>query len=69
MQIKTAIKAGQSLPVDSPQDAGADTSSVGKHYMIKWMGGYHCHGRRDQNGNLSNATCQYIWPIHAQPPV
>ena len=69
MKIKTEIRAGQSYPMDSSQDAGSDSSNIGRHYMTKWRAGYHCHGKKDQYGNVSNATCRYIWPLHAQPPV
>ena len=73
MQVKSAIRAGQyqseSAYPDSGPDAGQDASSLGHHYMTKWMGGYHCHGKKDQYGNVSNATCRYIWPANAQPPV
>ena len=66
MLVRTNLKAGESA---ANLAAAPDQAALAGQNMNKWRTCYHCRGKKDQYGNMSEATCQMCWPMSAQPPV
>lgn len=66
MYVRTNLKAGENA---YELAAAPEEDALAGPYMNKWRTCYRCKGKKDQYGNVSDATCQMCWPMNAQPPV
>jgi hypothetical protein len=65
MNVRTHLKSGADLgPVQ-----GRPQPQPSQPYINKWDACWRCKGKKDQYGNLSNASCNLCWPPNRQPPV
>jgi hypothetical protein len=60
MIVRTGLKSGNGVEETAMTDSL--DSSRSKPFINKWYTCDHCKGTRDQNGNVSQATCNSCWP-------
>ena len=68
MNVKTGLKAGEGVE-NTTLDSSAKEFNFSSPFINKWQTCYRCKGLKDQDGNVSNATCNICWPMGAQAPV
>ena len=62
MNVKTGLQAGMGEEPSADDEFGAP-------YMNTWMSCWRCKGKKDQYGNVSQATCGACWPVGEQAPM